>query len=326
MAVADHEKRREQDAFWDISKLVPQKRAALSRFSQGASPIPVEAPPPFGADTSAVRDADRALTIPRSEVQGGEVRSYRPEGNPLLLRVTVHRAPRGYSFFEQFRKDAHRFFSEKGEAAEYTPFFSFTPQYSQLSAAQRAYYFYLRAEIRSGRYPKADKGYFFLLVYEIIHLFDLIPPCEGAALLADIWGKYRESISGLDRYMITWLADYCLYHAIPCPGNLTVGCLSAISQSDEIEFYFGNAAEATEEGILRFLALSSDYRFEASRAVTEENKPLFVKHITGGMARLLPVLFAEGLLSHGERADTFRRRAFSGSLCSHNLRADLEVE
>ena len=255
--MADHEKRRVQDAFWDISKLVPQKRASLSRFSQGASPIPVEVPALHKNTPVASPSPERALTIPRSEEQGVEVESYCPEGNPLLLRVTVHRAPRGYSFFEQFRKDAHRFFEETAESAEYTPFFSFTPQYSQLSPTQRTYYFYLRTEIRHGRYPKADKGYFFLLVYEIIHLYDLIPPREGAAMLADIWGVYRESVSGLDRYMITWLADYCLYHAIPCPANLTAGCLSAISQSDEIEFYFGNAAEATEDGILRFLALSS---------------------------------------------------------------------
>ena len=323
--MADDKKRREQDAFWDISKLVPPKRGTLSRFSQGAAPVPVEIPPSIGF-SPAPREADRALTIPAPEVGEDEVLTYRPEGNPLLVGVTVRRAPRGYSFFEQFRKDAHRYFDEQGAFAEYTPFFSFTPQYSQLSPAQRAYYFYLRSEIRNGRYPRADKGYFFLLVYEIIHLCDLIPPEEGAAMLARIWGAYRDSVSGLDRYMVTWLADYCLYHAIPCPRNLTSDCLFAVSQGDEVEFYFGNAAEATEDGILRFLALSSDYRFEASRALTEETRPLFIKHITGGMARVLPVLFEDGLLGRGDRTETFRRRAFSGSLCSHNLRADLVVE
>ena len=325
--MADDKKRREQDAFWDISKLVPQKRGTLSRFSQGVTPTPVEVPrtPAFPA-APLPSDDDRALTLPREGKAAEEIMTYRPEGNPLLCRVTVRRAPRGYSFFEQFRKDARRFFDAEGAVADYTPFFSFTPQYSQLSPAQRAYYFYLRSEVRAGRYPKADKGYFFLLVYEIIHLPDLVLPHDGARLLATLWGAYRDSVSGLDRYMITWLADYCLYYGTPCPDNLTGGCLSAIAASDEIEFYFGNAAEATEDGILRFLALSSDYRFEASRALTEENRPLFIKHITGGMARVLPVLFAEGLLGRSERAERFCRRAFSGSLCSHNLRAELEVE
>lgn len=324
--MADDKKRCEQDAFWDISKLVPQKRASLSRFSYGASPTPVEVAARSVDATLTPSDADRVLTMPREAQRAEDVMTYRPEGNPLLCRVTVRRAPRGYSFFEQFRKDARRLFSEEGVEADYTPFFSFTPQYSQLSEPQRAYYFYLRSEIRKGRYPKADKGYFFLFVYEIIHLFDLILPQDGARLLADVWGAYRDSVSGLDRYMITWLADYCLYHGIPCPDNLSGGCLSAIAASDEIEFYFGNAAEATEDGILRFLALSSEYRFEASRALTEENRRLFIKHITGGMARILPVLLAEGLLGRSERTERFCRRAFSGSLCSHNLRAELEVE
>ena len=44
------------------------------------------------------------------------------------------------------------------------------------------------------------------------------------------------------------------------------------------------------------------------------------------MARVLPLLFADGLLGRSERAEVFRRRAFSGSLCSHNLRAEIEVE
>ena len=325
--MADEKKRREQDAFWDISKLVPQKRATLSRFSQPPSPVSVEIPKTVVAPpVPTPPEGERALTVPREESRTDEVVSYRPEGNPLLCRVTVRRAPRGYSFFEQFRKDAHRYFGEVGAPADYTPFFSFTPQYSQLSPAQRAYYFYLRSEIRAGRYPKADKGYFFLFVYEIIHLHDLIPPEDGARLLATLWENYRDHIAGLDRYMITWLADYCLYHGIACPDTLSGGCLSAVAASDEIEFYFGNAAEATEDGILRFLALSSDYRFEASRALTEENKPLFVKHVTGGMARVLPLLFADGLLGRSERAEVFRRRAFSGSLCSHNLRAEIEVE
>ena len=321
--MADDKRRREQDAFWDISKMVPQKRGTLSRFSQGFAPTRVEVSSVTAVPS--VRDDDRALTMPPEATRSDEVMTYQPEGNPLLCHVTVRRAPRGYSFFEQFRKDARRLFFEEGAAADYTPFFSFTPQYSQLSEAQRAYYFYFRNEVRGGRYPKADKGYFFLLVYEIIHLSDLIPPKEGARLLAALWGAYRDSVSGLDRYMITWLADYCLYYAIPCPDNLSGGCLSAVAASDEIEFYFGNALEATEDGILRFLALSSDYRFEASRALTDENRALFVKHITGGMARVLPVLFADGLLGRAERAETFRRRAFSGSLCSHNLRAELEV-
>ena len=318
--------REEKDAFWDIGKLVPPKKGSLNRFSQGPAMAPVAVPPPASPTPERREDAavERRLTVSPTEPDDTEVTTYRPGGNPLLLSVTVRRRVGGYSFYEQFRRDALRFFDVTGETAEYVPFFSYTPQYSQLTEEQRAYYFYLRSEVRAGRFPRADRGYFFLLVYEVINLPERIPPVEGARLLGALWGAYRAALSGLDRYMIPWLTDYCLVHAIPCP-ELAPECLAAAAEGEGIEFFFGNAAEATPEGVLRMLHLSSDYRFEVSRAVTDENRALMTRHIVGAMARVLPHLFGVGLIGRSDRPETVKRRAFAGSLCSHNVRAELEL-
>lgn len=313
--------REEKDGFWDIGKLVPQKRAGLSRFSGGPTLSPVTLPP-TSASTQASAADERRLTQPQGTAKTEDM-TYVPAGNPLLLSVTVRRRPGGYSFYEQFRRDAGKYFDLLGDAVPYVPFFSYTPQYNQLSDEQRAYYLYFRTEVREGRYPKADKGYFFLLVYEIINLPDRIPPKEGARMLATLWDAYRRELSGIDRYMIPWLTDYCLVHALPCP-ELSPDCLFAAAEGDGVEFFFGNAAEATPEGILRMLHLSSDYRFESSRAVTDENRALFTHHIVGAMGAVLPHLFGAGLIGRGEHPETVRRRAFAGSLCSHNVRAELE--
>ena len=60
--------------------------------------------------------------------------TYSPESNPLIKEVTVKLWPARYSFYEQFRHDAERLFEIRGAPCPAVPFFSFTPQYSQLSA------------------------------------------------------------------------------------------------------------------------------------------------------------------------------------------------
>ena len=317
---------KERDAFWDISRLVPQKRSVPPRSPIGGVPLPtVEGIP--SATANAVPTAEsRQITQKRPLSDDVTETTYVPADNPLIRLVTVKRSVGGYSFYAQFLRDAERYFDTPGTPCEYAPYFSFTPQYNQLSPAQLSYYFYLRSEVRAGRYPRADKGYFFLLVYEIIHLEDRIPPEEGSRLLAALWGAYRTELDGIDRYMIPWLSDYCLLHGVPCPPDLADGCLAVAGECDGTEFYFGAAAEATPLGVRRLLALSSDYRFEASRAATEETRPLFARHITGAMERVFRYLLSTGVLALSDRPERFSRRAFSGSLCSHNVRAELSVE
>ncbi len=313
-----------RDDFWNIGKLLPKHRESVGRPFTAPSLTPV-------SDTSSATptvkaaEARRLTALPTSSAET-ETTTYAPSENALIRSVTVRRAVGGHSFYEQFRRDAERYFDAPGLPCDYTPFFSFTPQYNQLSKEQMAYYFYLRSEVRAGRYPKADKGYFFLLVYEIIHLPVRVPPTEGARLLAALWGAYRESLDGIDRYMAPWLTDYCLLHAVPCPHELPSACLSAAAESDGIGFFFGTATVATPEGVLRLLSLSSDYRFEASRALTAETRTLFYRHVTGAMARVFSHLFSAGALSYSDRPERQHRRAFSGTLCSHNVRAELEIE
>ena len=311
------DRKQKQDEFWDISRLVPRRPAAARPFSQGPQMAEVtSAPKAPTADASA---AERRITPPPKPTETTE-RVYTPEGNSLIRSVTVRRTTGGYSFFEQFRMDARRLFDKVGSACRYVPFFSWAPQYSQLSEAQRDYYFYFRAEVRAGRYPKADKGYFMLLAYEVINLPDVIPPPEGARLLAALWGAYRADLHGIDRYMSAWMMDYCLMHAIPCPP-LSADCLAAVADGDGMEFYIGNLNGAEEEDILRVIHLSSEYRFEASRAITDENRAAFRRHIAGAMARVLP-----RLLSTDGKPERQQRTAFFGSLSAYNMRTELTVE
>ncbi len=308
-----------KDDFWDIGKLLPKKRAPISPFSAGPRLAAVNEGEPRD-------DRDRLrLSRPLAD-ESVETFTYTPEDNPLLLRVSVKRTHGGYSFYSQFRKDALRLFGEAGPPAPYTPFFSFTPQYAQLSGEQLAYYLYFRSEARRGSYIKADKGYFFLLVYEIINLPEQVPPHDGCRFLCRLWEAYRERLAGIDRYMIPWLVDYCLVYALPCPSDLSGDCLSAVFESSGLfEFFFGTA-DTGPLGIGRLLSLSSNYRWENSRALTEENRASFERHMTALFPRVIQSLAAGGLITRGEGSEILRGRVFACSLCSHNVRAELEIE
>lgn len=312
---------RSRDDFWDIAKLLPKKRESDVRPFAVPSLTPVTDATP----ASSAVESRRLTSLPGAP---GEVETtvYAPSENALIRSVTVRRTVGGHSFYEQFRRDAERYFDAPATPCGYTPFFSFTPQYNQLSEEQLAYYLYFRSEVRAGRYPRTDKGYFFLLVYEIIHLPGRILPAEGARLLSALWEAYRKSLDGIDRYMVPWLADYCLLHALPCPEGLSAECLSAAADSDGVGFYFGTATVKTPEGVLRLLSLSSDYRFETSRALTDETRVLFYRHITGAMAQVFSHFFSTGMLSLSERPERQHRRAFLGTLCAHNIRAELEID
>ena len=91
------------------------------------------------------------------------------------------KSPFGFEFYTKFCKDAARYFSLTHEPCEYVYFFSYMPQYDQMTVSQMSYYLYWRDEVRKGNYIKTDINYLFLYIYEIINLPEKLHPSEGAA-------------------------------------------------------------------------------------------------------------------------------------------------
>ncbi len=254
--------------------------------------------------------------------------TYTPKKNPFLLSVTVTRKKSIYSFYEHFTKDARRYFAVEGEAdAPYVPFFSYIPQYSQLSEEQKRFYFSFRRAMREGRVVKTDFSYFMLLVYEILNLPELVPPEKGISFLCTLWTGYRRDFPQMDKYLAVWIPDYCLLHGLPAPTEALSEILPEVLRAADFkEFYLGNAAELSPAGIDALVALASDYRYRYSRYATEENRALFDRAMYGALHPVLCRLLSEeglGILA-GER--TREGEAFTGSLCAHNLRARLSVK
>ena len=255
--------------------------------------------------------------------------SYEPE-NVLIRKVSVYRWPNKYHFYEKFIRNAHLSHAAVGHECPRVPFFSYIPQYSQLTRSQAHYYFWFRDNAREGRYLDADVSYVLLYVYEIINLPDEIEPRHGAVLLCRLWSAYRKAHRELDKYLSEWLADYCLIHAIPLPAEAAPLIPAAVRCSTLPEFYF--SAGMTGDDLSGFaaalIAAASDYDCKTSRYY-EGFRDNFDEAIPAAVTAAVTAMkkSASGIFSP-DATKTIKqsRDAFCGSLCEHNVKRRIDVE
>ena len=316
----------DKDAFWDLSSLLPPRKRTeeKKRFATAITPAPVNAEGEGAANS--IPKEELQLT-PRTE-ENCEVIEYQPTGNNLIRNVRVLRRVSDYNFYDRFRRDAIKYLGEeRTEEVPFTPFFSYIPQYAQLSEAQKEYYFYWRSAVRRGEYPRTEESYYFLYIYEIINLPEYIPPKQGAELLISVWAGYRKALPRIDKYMAEWFADYCLVHGISGPfEGLRPFLAKILPHATMKEFYLGAMGDYTPRGIDTALAFFSDYRWRDSRYAAGENYALFETHIFASLAPVVEYLFTRERFFVKEASRTIcKRDAFCGSLCAHNVRCRLQV-
>ncbi len=257
--------------------------------------------------------------------------SYSPKRNPLIENVTVRIWPAKYSFYEQFRSNAVRYFSREGTECEFVPFFSFTPQYVQMTRHQLDFYFYFRSKIRRGEAIKTDYSYILLLIYEIINVPDLLPPENGLDLLVFLWDSYRKAFPKLDRHLSEWVCDYCLVHKLD-------GRYIPFSVSDEgtkycslKEFYVGLNTSDESPYASALYSYASLYNYRNSKFYTDNNRELFDKHIRASVIYAFSKAENEHLTVFAPIGKAsmiplkITRDAFVGALCAYNVKRRIEV-
>ena len=198
------------DSFWDIGDMLPSRPAKKAVPSRASVPEAVPVRVNVGEPEPEFKILPRREREIRKEP---EAREFCPPSG-FIKKVRIIPWPTDFSFYTKFRNDALRYFDREHAACEYIYFFSYMPQYDQMTAAQVAYYLYWRGEVRREHYIKADNSYLFLYIYEIINLPDKIPPQTGAVLLSRLWRAYREDFRYLDKYIGEWLCDYCLIYGV----------------------------------------------------------------------------------------------------------------
>ncbi|MBO5879530.1 MAG: TerB N-terminal domain-containing protein [Clostridia bacterium] len=278
------------DSFWDIEKLVPTKKSStISKFSTKEKTVTVNV---AGEETTAADNLK--ITIQPNSDEGVEKREatvYYPN-ETLIKKVVINHVPDKFDFHANFVKAAEIYFNFVGSECEFAQFYSYMPQYTQLTQAQKNYYFYWRTMLRRGKYIKTDYSYFYLYVYEILNLPHLIPAQKGLDLLVDAWKNYRKSLPNIDSNMALWVQDFCLVYNLSAPmeqiGDFIFDIMSVTKFK---EFYFSSYETFGKDGVSSLVAYLSDYDWRKGKYAGGDNKEAYTKHLMGAMGIFLEKLF-----------------------------------
>ncbi len=249
-------------------------------------------------------------------------------GGRYLTDVTVKSWPGARGFYEKFVHDATLSHARRGEEAPHVQYFSYIPQYSQLTPSMWKFYLWFKESVRRGvRLPDADFSYVILYVYEIINLEGVIAPTEGAELLARIWVMYRPMHPSLDKYLSEWVVDYCLVHGVALPKILTKILCEVGAKGRLKEFYADAAISAgLPIGPLIRLALS-DHNLTKGRFV--KDIPGFADEICAVFDAVIEEHMAKGIGLFEpklNRESELVCDAYCGSLCASTVKKKIYLK
>ena len=319
--------RDDLSSFWDLEALIPKKK---------------QAPPPPHRDIAAVDVFSEAeQNTPRAADAGtddGRIPKRSPDPKPgkadpetvfepedgLIRRVEIYPVPSGYPVYEQFRRDAQKLYHIKGLPCPKEPFFSFVPQYSQLTRAQLNTYFYWREEVRTGRYPTVDFSYLKLYLYELINLSDTIPPEEFFRRMTEVYLAYREVFSQLDSMIPEWLADFCLLYGFLPPEGLAPILPVLLRVCSVKEVFIRQKPAGTPADARVLLDFCSAYDYRESRYAEGKLLALMEEHIPAALSEVIRS-GVSGVLVTGPVRMTVERQTFTRAICVQSLKKRLRV-
>lgn len=250
---------------------------------------------------------------------------YRPE-HSLLHEVRIYPWRTAYTYYEQFRVHALKLHPREGSECAEVDFFSYMPQYTQLTREQLHYYLWWRTNFRKGIYLHAAFSYLLLYLYEQINLSGKIPPEEGQQNILRLWLSYRGEHPRLDVLVREWLCDYSLLHHLPPPalpralyGELLAGC--------RLKEFYVSGWQGAEEEVLAILLFCNNYDYKKSKFYRADTAELYDRVLSGAVAAALS-FFREknGGIGHSAGVSTITRDAFAGAVCSYRLKRRIEVD
>ncbi|MBE6702671.1 MAG: hypothetical protein E7585_04580 [Ruminococcaceae bacterium] len=322
-----------QDDFWDLSDLVPKRKIPSPKATEASvEAVELRLPPRFqaGQTVSDVPlterfvspDAERSLR----DAQKPE-KSYRPKGS-LVREVRIYRWKSAYTYYEQFRRHAEHLVGREGRKCPEADFFSYMPQYTQLSKSQMDYYFWWRTNFRQGKCLPAAYSYLLLYLYELINLSEAYQdPASGQESMLRLWLSYREQHPRLDALLREWLCDYSLLHALP-PPRLDPGQYRTLLSGCRLKEFYVSAADDTDALGVAMLLFCNNYDYTKSKFYNEESKADYDRVLGGAIRVALRFLRQESGngLTDTSGMSTLSRDTFSGAVCSWRQKRRIEVD
>ncbi len=331
-------KKDKMDDFWNLDQLVPKKRPAAVFDDKHTEATEIEIPVKAANEQPA-----RSEKIPNDGVIKRYIHPYTEESEKkkipdeeyepersLIHTVRLYSWSSAYPYYENFRKAAIFYYNKTSAAVTAEPYFSYMPQYSQLSDRQLAYYLWFRSEIRAGRYPDVEYSYILLLIYETINLSDKLPRERSVDMLAKLWLNYRHDYPRLDVQLAEWIFDMCLIEKLAPPRDILGEIGDSLPSSAGLREFYADAVGDCDAFADLLLRHCSNYNCKKSKFAVGENALLYQKHTRGVLVYIIskcndpahPFEFA-GLKLQDSRT---QRDSFTGALCNPKVKKRIEIE
>ncbi|MBQ8207303.1 MAG: TerB N-terminal domain-containing protein [Clostridia bacterium] len=332
----DQRDKKSLDEFWDIEKLLPQKKQPTVFRAHTYDTKPVEVI--VTAKESTSDDKLTTIEMRPSYSDEGKLSFFKPAAeppkpsleyspnNPFIKSVKIYKRD-DFGYYSAFYDDGIKYLKKIGTNCDEPSFFSYVPQYSQLNPAQLNFYFYMRNELRSGHVISASYSYILLYIFELLN----IHPDKEHALwqLCFVWQSYREKYMKLDPLMKEWITDFCLINQLlPSAEMLGTAHKTAIETASLKELYIcaGKSEEELFSGnelVSALLELCTNYDWKKSKYATAENIPLYEKYIPEALRNVLASMKGRQGVFVG--TGELKRDAFAGAICTPNTKCRIEV-
>ena len=319
------------DDFWDLSDAKKRTKEYPSHV-KSTDTVPVDVSPLHKTENNASYDHSdtvihRTITPSKPSTDTNAFVSCEEYAcqESLLHHVCLKKWRTTYHFYDEFLKDAIRYHTLEGKEAPFCAYFSYVPQYNQLSSSQLSYYLWWREQCRKGKFEQTDYSYILLYVYELINLGTRISVLDTQHMLTELWIHYHDVYPMIAGKLSRWICDFSLLHRLPPPTNANRDLIR--SESVLKEFYIAMPMDNVEVCVRSLLKFCTSYDYTSSKFATGENLPLYHEHISGVLAYILTHFKGEnGFLQDFSGGDSLMvREAFEGALCCSELKYRIEI-
>ena len=309
-------KNSDADSFWDLSALVekPKPKVPAGTVSDTSTQEVT-----IGGHELKTEPIPPRSQVKRSETPPGRVIEY--DGTGAICHVKITSWPTKYTFYSSFVSRAESLWRKRNVPCEPVGFFSYMPQYENMTIGQLSYYLYWRSLVRHGNYPPVDASYIILYLYEVINLPHLIGRETGAIMIALVWAAYREKYPYLDKYAGEWLCDYCLIYRVKPPLKIIAPFIADAAKNLSFPEMF-MSANPSEEGAEFFVSCAS-YDYKKSKYYAA-NKAVYDEHIPAA-ALIGAKKFFSSSIYESLPAVRHTRDSFAGAIASYPIKYKMEI-
>ncbi len=344
--MTDHKNtKKDLDDFWDIDHIAPVRKykppnprstetveiSLTSEINESPCTVEIAVTSLFESEKlSMIQNNDGTIcqyisAEANSEKKDNCEAEYSPK-NSLIHNVKIFKLNSHYRYYEEFYNDAKRHFHKESDFAEKVGFFSYVPQYNQMTGKQIDYYIFFRTQMRKGNCVDADLSYILLYCYEIINLGDSMNVEKGLSQLCFLWNSYKARFPYLNKHLIEWICDYCLIHRLAPPDGLSLSDIGEVCSLKEFFVTKSDGGDYMDYARI-LLSFANSYDYRKSKFAQGENRKLYDRFIPGVLSECVKYLSDGGILKNVNFGDSILPRdAFAGALCSYRVKRRIEVK